>query len=650
MAGQKSQALTKKANRSIASCRDLTELRRERWFTGGKKRDGTVVKPFDILADAELRDGIAGKILDDNEQGSSLRAELRERPWLLIEMVFTVVNKAGETVPFFLKQEQLDFLRQLEERTDDRPFLILKARQLGFTTLITAVQLCCALCWKNFSGATVANTEDNTKGIFEQKARAALIRLPKRLIPKQTKDSEVEIAFVNGSHWRVQVATENALRSTTLSFVHLSEAAFFRCTLADLQEAIKAACPDGSYIIYESTANGFGEFRDLWEAGTCHNLFYPWWGAPEYRRQDLTVISRACAGDRWLEERVAWLRGIGLDEEQVAWYCDTYEQYLDKRSIRQEYPCTPEEAFVASGYGIFDLDLVNEQMMRASTRKDRVGRFRYRKVARKIAASDGETADLEWSLEDVRWEDDPGGLIRIHEEPRKQRGVDGKTVIGLCPYTLGGDTSGSGEDYTTAKVVDAITGVCAATLRQQFIADDEYAEQCICLAEYYHHALIGIEINFSAEAMRVVTQKYRYDNIYYREQFSRQEQQVTREPGFRTIPQTKSVIIPELVQEFRDNPLIEPDMETLKEFTTFQKLVRPNGYISYEAAGGAHDDLVMACAIAHSIRSQSPRTWMKPDRIPTEYDEINEALTKVFGREEAVDGGGYNQFIDWGDL
>lgn len=643
----KSQTLGK----STVTCASLTALRRERWESGGRLKDGTRVLPHDMKADEVLRGKIADMIRRPDEVGEGLRTEIRERPWLLIEMVFTVINKNAETVPFILNDAQRKFLRMLDERQDDRPFIILKARQLGFTTMITAVQVAFCIVRRNFSGATVANNETNTMGIFNEKARKLIDRLPKSLVPEQSKNSEWEVAYDKlGSHWRIEIASDHALRSTTLNFVHMSEAAFFNCRLSGLQEAMKAACPAGAIIIYESTANGYGEFRDLWESGSCNNCFFPWYEADEYRRQDMTVISRACAGDRWLEERVAWLRGIGLDEEQVAWYCDTYEQYLDKRSIRQEYPCTPEEAFVASGYGIFDLDLVNEQMMRASTRKDRVGRFRYKKVARKIMASDGETADLEWSLEDVRWEDDPGGLIRIHEEPRKQRGADGKTVIGLCPYTLGGDTAGSGEDYTTAKVVDAITGVCAATLRQQFIADDEYAEQCICLAEYYHHALIGIEINFSAEAMRVVTQKYRYDNIYYREQFSRQEQQVTREPGFRTIPQTKSVIIPELVQEFRDNPLIEPDMETLKEFTTFQKLVRPNGYISYEAAGGAHDDLVMACAIAHSIRSQSPRTWMKPDRIPTEYDEINEALTKVFGREEAVDGGGYNQFIDWGDL
>ena len=87
-------------------------------------------------------------------------AEVKARPYLLIEAVLTVVDKNKKTVPFFLNEVQKDFISQTEKYGKGKPYFILKGRQQGFTTLITAIQLCNAVVSRNFSGFTLANVDD----------------------------------------------------------------------------------------------------------------------------------------------------------------------------------------------------------------------------------------------------------------------------------------------------------------------------------------------------------------------------------------------------------------------------------------------------------------------------------------------------------
>ena len=78
-------------------------------------------------------------------QSPELMAEVQARPYLLIEAVLTVVDKKKKTVPFFLNEVQRDFITQTEKYGRKKPYFILKGRQQGFTTVITAIQLCNAI-------------------------------------------------------------------------------------------------------------------------------------------------------------------------------------------------------------------------------------------------------------------------------------------------------------------------------------------------------------------------------------------------------------------------------------------------------------------------------------------------------------------------
>ena len=211
-------------------------------------------------------------------ESPSIMAEVREKPYLLIEAVLTVVDKGKKTVPFFLNEVQKDFIRQMEKHGKGRPYAILKGRQQGFTTLITAIQLCNAIVSRNFSGFTLANADDNTKSIFNDKARVVYDRLPDILKPHEKFNSKKELFFDKlNSSWRIATATRDVGRSKTLNFIHYSEVAFFEVSLSDLQSSIGETATADCFSVYETTANGYNEFKDLWDKGSCINLFYEWW-------------------------------------------------------------------------------------------------------------------------------------------------------------------------------------------------------------------------------------------------------------------------------------------------------------------------------------------------------------------------------------
>ena len=586
----------------------------------------------DIEYDLKLVDAAAHKVLAE----SALRAEIVARPYLLIELCFHVVDKGRNTVPFFLNEVQQDFLRQLEKHGTGRPFFILKGRQQGFTTLIEAIGLSFAIVRKNFSGMTIANKAENTRSIFNDKVRVTYERLPDIFKPSERFANKNELFFDKlNSAWRVATATEDVGRSYTLNFVHFSEVAFYQCSLAILQSGINAAITKDALRIYETTANGFNEARELWYSGTCVNLFYEWWRSAEYRCTDYEYLDNIT--DPWLSDRVAVLREKGLDREQLAWYCRTYDDYLDKAIIRQEFPCTPEEAFIASGTCVFDTEQIQNRLIEvAQLPSPRVGYFTYRKVVEPLKDGFGTVVGYTERLCDITFKEALDGYIKLHGEPEVVKGNDDR-VIGTVPYVVGGDTAGTGQDYFTAKCIDNRNGRTVATLHKQRLDDDLYAEQMYCLGHYYHDALIGIETNYSRVPMRRLSD-LGYPHLYLRENTSGMTDVPERVLGFETTTRTKPIIVGELITRMREDIARECDPETLTEMTTFVR--KENGRT--EAISGCHDDLVMALAIAHFIRGQQAVDVQQVER------EENKMLEQMF--DYKPDGEGNGAFMSWDDM
>ena len=198
-------------------------------------------------------------------------------------------------------------------------------------------------------------------------------------------------------------------------------------------------------------------------------------------------------------------------------------------------------------------------------------------------------------MENIKWIPDRNGYIKIYETPN------------LSKYCIGGDTSGEGSDYFIGQVLDVRTGKQVAVLRHELDAD-LYAKQMYCLGWYYSSqnlqgevtpALIGIESNFDSYPIREL-ERLGYHNQYIREEEDTYTGKLTKRFGFRTDRNSRPRVISNLIQIVRDSTNQINDKETLEEMLTFVR--NENG--RPEAQQGAHDDLIMALAIAYDIKDQ----------------------------------------------
>lgn len=529
----------------------------------------------DIQYDAEFVNVVVEEILKKED----LRREIFEHPDLLIEMCMTVVDKNGKTMPFFLNEVQKDLQQKIWEFGGKKPIYVLKGRQQGITTFVTAFQLSHSIVKKNFAGFTITDKAENTLAVFQDKAKSVYDRLPDKLKPQEKFNNVREMFFEKlNSSWRTATATENVGRSKTLRFLHLSELAFFQCSLSKIQESLGETLPLDAVQIYETTANGYNDAKELWDKGSCLNVFYAWWMTKEYSYDDTSIIDEV--KDSWLRTRIDWLRQKGLKKEQIAWYVRKFNGYIKgKDSIRQEYPCFAGEAFIASGDCIFSTEDLQVRKDEVSNYKPKIGYFTYNKKV---------LPDETIEITDIKFVEDKTGSISIYEEVETGR-----------PYVIGGDTAGEGSDNYTMQVIDNVSLKQVAVFKQNRIDDDLYAEQAYCLGLMYNTALIGLEVNFSGYPVKHLN-KLGYPKQYYREMFDSIAQQTQYKHGFKTTSQTRPQIISELQKILRENISVLQDENTIDECLSFVK--NENG--KAEAVQGKHDDLVMALAIAYGVRHQ----------------------------------------------
>jgi hypothetical protein len=345
-----------------------------------QKRKELWNKNHNIEKDNEYLQSVAEFILDTKSDNKKLNSELLEKPFLLIEMMFQIPNKKGKTVPFFLNEVQQDFLQQLEKLKQKYPnkqkkILILKGRQQGFTSLITAYQLAYTIMKGNMSGKTIAHTREDTAAIFQMKAKFFFEHIPEIFQPQKKYDSKSEYFFdILNSHWTISTAgSKEGGRSSTVQVLHGSEVAFWKDAQAKLAGLGEAIVPDG-LLILESTANGFNYFKTLFDEATqdnnsYHAFFYNWWRTPEYYMKFETdqiakdFISSVQQGKRYKNvpsKIMKKLRAVRVkypvEYQQLYWWFQKYQDKKDK--ALQEYPHTPEDAFLTSGDTYFDSEKI----------------------------------------------------------------------------------------------------------------------------------------------------------------------------------------------------------------------------------------------------------------------------------------------------
>lgn len=276
------------------------------------------------------------------EQQAELARNLDPR--YFIESNIWITDKNSAKAPFVFNEVQADYY---ERRT--RRDLVLKARKMGFTTLFLAVWLHACAMRPNTRAVVVSHEKEAAARLLE---RAKFMR-KHSLYPIRVDREAGVITFpeTDSSFWIGSAGSRSFGRGDDLTHVLLSEAAFYedQAVLTGVNEALV----DDAWVVVESTANGAGTpFHNLWLAAERGENdwaphFYAWWRDPTY--------SVAGAAPFELDGEEAKLReAFALSWGQLAWRRNKLREMVDPALFPQEYPSTPEEAFLTSGRMVFD--------------------------------------------------------------------------------------------------------------------------------------------------------------------------------------------------------------------------------------------------------------------------------------------------------
>jgi len=300
-----------------------------------------------------------------------LAAHMDDPMWRLNNLYKIVVKGEGDegddlVVQFKPNKAQRRLLARLHYRN-----IILKARQLGFSTLVCILWLDTALFSKGpIRCGIIAQDREAAESLFRGKVKFAYDNLPEPLRERMplSKSTATELEFAhNGSS--IRVAT--SMRSGTIHRLHVSEFGKICAKYPDKAREVVTgsipAVPLSGILVIESTAEGQeGAFYDMTERAKAlaqkrtpltpkdyRFHFYAWWEADEYELDPAGVTFTDADLIYFLE--VETKIGRALSDAKRAWWVATRDSDFggDASLMWQEYPSTSEEAFQVSTDGCY---------------------------------------------------------------------------------------------------------------------------------------------------------------------------------------------------------------------------------------------------------------------------------------------------------
>lgn len=258
--------------------------------------------------------------------------------------------------PLVLNKAQLHIHRMVEEQrkeTGKVRAIVLKGRQQGCSTYVEGRFMWRTTHEKGVKAYILTHEDDASQNLFNM-AKRYYEHLPRFVKPTTSAANAKELHFNElDSGYQVGTAGNKTVgRSQTNQFFHGSEVAFW-ANAAEHAKGILQTIPDadGTEIVYESTANGVGNFfHQQWKQaergeGEFIPIFVPWFWQDEYnKRGDFTPTDE--------EEKIA--AQYNLSPGQIYWRrLKIVELSADGsdggRAFKQEYPMNAAEAFQLSG-------------------------------------------------------------------------------------------------------------------------------------------------------------------------------------------------------------------------------------------------------------------------------------------------------------
>lgn len=283
-----------------------------------------------------------------------LGPKLKDQTWRLNNLYY-IKDKEGNKVRFKPNLAQRDLYENMHDFN-----VILKARQLGFSTLIMIYILDCSMWIRNISSGVIAQSLNDAIDLFDNKIRFAYDNLPESIkqMNPATNDSSRHLSFENGS----SITVGTSLRGGTLQILHVSEYGKIAAHYPEKAKEIKTGAFNtvhaGQKIFVESTAEGQeGEFYELCRlAQEVQDLkrplspldpkffFYPWYDDPAYVLDEKPIITQTLK--KYFDKVEDWGK-IKLTDQQKAWYIKKARLMRDDALMMREFPSMPQDAFSA---------------------------------------------------------------------------------------------------------------------------------------------------------------------------------------------------------------------------------------------------------------------------------------------------------------
>ena len=433
-------------------------------------------------------------------------------------------------------------------RRRGRQNIVVKARQMGITTWIAGRFFLKTITARGVLTVQVAHTREAAESIFRivQRFWQCLPEALRKGPLKRSRANVGQMVFPElDSEFRVLTASDaNAGRGLTVQNMHCSEVAHWPGDAAATLAGMRAALIPSGELVLESTPNGaYGCFYEEWQQAEQNGVvrhFFPWWLEPAYVSAAVTEIT---------EEELDLMEKHGLSYAQLGFRRELEGKYRGMRI--QEYAEDPELCFRSTGECRFDAETLEARL--------------------KEVLPPAST--------------DRGGKLHIFLPPQAGR----RYIVAVDP--AGGGAEG---DYAAVQVIDMESGAQCAELQQR-LSPRELARTAAELAREYstpeQPALLVVERNNHGHGVLAHLEKAEpYANVYDSDGV----------PGWLTTGSSKPAIVSDLDALLAEEPGLFRSKRLLEECRTF--VTRANG--STGAAGGAHDDCVMAFAIAQAVRKE----------------------------------------------
>lgn len=481
----------------------------------------------------------------------------------------------------------------LERWADGENSITLKARQIGWSTVVGFYACWLALCNPECKILFLSKGEREAQ-LLLQKVFFGLDRLPSwvaKKAPKVHRRNMTTITFSNGSQILSLPSRNNPARGFTGRLVVVDEWAFLE-NGDEAWASIEPVTDIGGQVIGLSTANGVGNtFHDLWlraasGSSSFKPMFFSWRAVPE-RDED------------WYEQK---------KRDMQVW------------QLHQEYPDNPEEAFIKSGAMVFDpevLDYIRDHLLRPPAYRGR----------------------LHVQLGDYNFRNDEYGPLSIWEMPEKE-----------AVYAIGADVAEGLEhgDYSSAHVIKVEKNDEGHWSDYRVVAHwhghiepDRFAEVLHELGMFYNHALIGCEANNHGLTVNTdLAKRLGYSRLYRERRQDHRRKDRTQRLGWWTDKKSKPILIDDLIRSLREG-LGLPDRGTLDELYTFVN--DGKGGMN----GSPHDDRVISLGIANEMSAfvfapeyvEEVDDTYTPDWWLRQRDDEGEPQEWIVGQYEQVRSG-----------